>query len=177
MKKNFRSDDNRFQYNKQFKYLRTPKPIWETLTAEFKFTVDCCASDENHLLPKYYTEENSALDHDWTGEVAYIHPLFDSKIGRFVEKAAATIGTFVFLLPAGTHTKYFHDYMYKRPNVEIRFLKKPLKGFHFKHDDGSADDPNKMGYIKPLMVVIMRNSLASHLITLPTKECRVKCKV
>jgi phage N-6-adenine-methyltransferase len=166
-----------FSCSKKMKYLRTPTDIWEQLSNEFSFTLDACASDNNHLLPKYYTEENSALDHDWTGEVAYIHPLFDSKIGRFVEKAAATIGTFVFLLPAGTHTKYFHDYMYKRPNVEIRFLKKPLKGFHFKHDDGSADDPNKMGYIKPLMIVIMRNSLASHLITLPTKECRVKCKV
>ena len=37
----------------------------------------------------------------------------------------------VFLLPASTHAKYFHDYMYKKDNVEIRFLKKPKDGFRF----------------------------------------------
>ena len=61
------------------------------------------------------------------------------------------------LLPASTHTKYFHEFFYKKPNVEIRFLRKPNKGFRFGHDDGTEDDPNKIGYIKPLMVVIMKN--------------------
>lgn len=152
-----------FSCSKSMKYLRTPVDIWEELIKEFDFTLDACASDENHLLPKYYTAENDALSHDWTGEVAYIHPLFDSKIGKFVEKAASTFGTFVFLLPASTHTKYFHDYFYKRENVEIRFLKKPLKGFRFLNDDGTDDDQSKIGYIKPLMIVIMKNTLPSHI--------------
>lgn len=153
-----------FSCSKEMKYLRTPVEIWAELSREFAFTLDACASDANHLVPKYYTATNSALEHDWTGEVAYIHPLFDSKIGNFVEKAARTIGTFVFLLPASTHTKYFHDYFYRRPNVEIRFLKKPLKGFRFLNDDGSDDDPTKIGYIKPLMVVIMRNNIPEDLV-------------
>ena len=140
------------------KYLRTPKDLWEELSKEFNFTLDTCASDANHLLPKYYTAENSALNHSWDGEVGYIHPLFDSKIGNFVEKAAGSIGTFVFLLPASTHTKYFHQFFYNKPNVEIRFLKKPLKGFRFLNDDGTDDEPDKIGYIKPLMVVVMRNA-------------------
>ena len=157
--KNFRSDDNRFQYNKEYVYLRTPKDIWENLTKEFNFTIDCCASDENHLLPRYYTEQNDALTKDWSGEVAYIHPMFDTKIGKFVEKAYQTKNfTGVFLIPASTHTKYFHDYIYNNPNCEIRFLRKPVKGFHFGHEDGSADDPNKLGYLKPLMIVIFRNN-------------------
>ena len=129
------------------KWLRTPKEIWADLTKEFNFTVDCCASDQNHLLPKYYTKENSCLDKDWTGEIAYIHPLFDSKIPKFVEKAYHTKNfTGVFLLPAATHTKYFHDFMYQ-----------PKRGFRFGHDDGTEDDPKKFGYIKPLMIVIFRN--------------------
>ena len=74
----------------KMKYLRTPEDIWSDLTKEFNFTVDCCASDQNHLLPKYYTIENSCLDKDWSGEVAYIHPLFDMKIPKFVEKAYHT---------------------------------------------------------------------------------------
>ena len=155
---NFRSDDNRFQYNKTYNFLRTPKDIWSDLTKEFNFTIDCCASDQNHLLPRYYTKEQNALTKDWTGETAYIHPMFDGKIGKFVEKAFNTknfIG--VFLLPASTHTKYFHEYCYHNPNCEIRFLRKPVKGFHFGHDDGTIDDPNKIGYIKPLMILIFRN--------------------
>jgi hypothetical protein len=47
--------------------------------------------------------------------------------------------------------------MYRNPNCEVRFLRKPNKGFRFGKDDGSADDPDSIGYIKPLMVVVMRN--------------------
>ena len=146
-----------FSCSKIMKYLRTPPDIWEKLSAEFNFTCDMCASNENHLLDKYYTIDNSALDKDWNGEIGYVHPLFDGKIPKFVEKAFNSWGTFVFLLPASTHTKYFHDYFYNNKNVEIRFLKKGVKGFRFGHDDGTEDDPTKIGYIKPLMVCIMRN--------------------
>ncbi len=158
IKKNFRSDDNRFIYNKAFKYLRTPTNIWADLKKEFNFTLDCCASSENHLLPRYHTQETDTLKQSWENEIAYIHPMFDGKIGKFVEKAYHTknfIG--VFLLPASTHTKYFHDFIYHNPNCEIRFLRKPNRGFHFGHDDGTADDPNALGYLKPLMIVIFRN--------------------
>lgn len=146
-----------FSCSKKMKYLRTPTDIWKELLNEFKFTCDMCASDNNHLIDKYYTIDNSALDKDWTDEVGYIHPLFDSKIGKFVEKAHNSKGLFVFLLPASTHTKYFHDYFYKRDNVEIRFLKKPVKGFRFGNDDGSIENPNSIGYIKALMICIMDN--------------------
>jgi len=148
-----------FSCSKSMEYLRTPPDIWESLSKEFPFTIDICASDDNHLLPRYYTKENDGLKHDWTGEVAYIHPLFDGKIGKFVEKAYNTPNlTAVFLLPASTHTKYFHDYIYNNPDCEVRFLRKPNKGFRFGKDDGSEDDPNSVGYIKPLMVVVMRKT-------------------
>tara|TARA_R100001082_G_scaffold92159_1_gene58803 strand:+ start:210 stop:746 length:537 start_codon:yes stop_codon:yes gene_type:complete len=147
-----------FQTSKVMKWLRTPKDIWDDLIKEFNFTVDCCASDQNHLLPKYYTIKDDCLTKDWSGEIAYIHPLFDGKIGKFVEKAYHTKNfTGIFLLPASTHTKYFHDFIYHNPNCEIRFLRKPVKGFRFGHDDGTEDDPNKIAYIKPLMIVIFRN--------------------
>lgn len=146
-----------FSCSKVMKYLRTPEDIWKSLSEEFSFTCDMCASDQNHLLDKYYTIDNSALTKDWTDEIGYIHPLFDGKIGKFVEKAHNTRGLFVFLLPASTHTKYFHEYFYNRENVEIRFLRKPKNGFRFGHDDGTEDEPNKIGYIKPLMICIMDN--------------------
>ena len=30
-------------------FIRTPKEIWKSLSKEFKFTVDACASDKNYL--------------------------------------------------------------------------------------------------------------------------------
>lgn len=157
MKKNINKNTLSFSCSKSMKYLRTPVDIWSDLKKEFDFTIDVCASDENHLLPRYYTIEDDALTKDWNNEVAYIHPLFDGKIGKFVEKAYNSKGTFVFLLPASTHTKYFHDFFYKKENVEIRFLRKPNKGFRFLNDDGSCDDETKIGYIKPLMICVMNN--------------------
>lgn len=157
MKLNIKKNTLSFSCSKKMKYLRTPTDIWEDLSQEFNFTCDMCASDENHLIDKYYTAENSALDKDWNGEIGYVHPLFDGKIGKFVEKAFNSIGIFVFLLPASTHTKYFHEFFYNNPNVEIRFLRKPIGGFRFGHDGGVKEDLTKIGYIKPLMICIMRN--------------------
>ena len=148
MKQKIQKNTLSFSCSKKMKYLRTPKDIWEDLSKEFNFTCDMCASDENHLIDKYYTADDSALDKDWDNEIGYIHPLFDSKIGKFVEKAHNSKGLFVFLLPASTHTKYFHEYFYKRDNVEIRFLRKPLKGFRFGHADVTEDHLTNLGYIK-----------------------------
>ena len=146
-----------FSCSKKMLYLRTPKDIWESLNNEFKFTIDICASNDNHLCERYYTKENSALNKNWDNEIAYIHPLFNIYIPKFVEKASTHKGTFVFLLPASTHTKYFHQFFYNKDNVEIRFLKKPVRGFKFGKDDGSEIDEKALGYIKPLMICIMKN--------------------
>lgn len=146
-----------FSCSKKMEWLRCPLDIWKSLSKEFDFTIDICASDDNHLCDRYYTKENSALNHNWDNEVAFVHPLFDGKIGKFVEKASKHKGTFVFLLPASTHTKYFHDHFYKKKNVEIRFLKKPKKGFHFGNDATGEYPNDRIGYIKPLMICIMKN--------------------
>jgi phage N-6-adenine-methyltransferase len=158
MKRTIAKNTLSFSTSKTMMYLRTPTDIWESLSNEFDFTLDACASDENHLLPKYYTKENSCLDKDWSGECVYLHPLFDMHIGKFIEKAYnENINNnveVVVLIPASTHTRYFHKYLYHNPRVEIRFLEKPNKGFRFLHDGGIEDDPTKIGYIKPLMVVV-----------------------
>jgi site-specific DNA-methyltransferase (adenine-specific) len=140
------------------KFIRTPVDIWEQLRTEFNFTIDVCASDKNHLLPRYYTERDDGLKQDWTNEIVYCHPMFDGKIGKWVEKAYNTKCLTVMFLPASTHTRYFHRFIYKNPKCEIRFLEKPKKGFRFLNDDGSDDNPNAIGYIKPLMIVVFRNN-------------------
>jgi site-specific DNA-methyltransferase (adenine-specific) len=147
-------------------FLRTPIDIWANLSKEFQFTLDACASDRNHLLPKYYTEQTDCLKQDWTGEVVYLHPLFDMHIGKFVEKAFNSKCLTVMLLPSSTHTRYFHKFIWDkennkpRKNVEVRFLEKPNKGFNFGNDDGTITEipKGKVGYIKPLMIIIFRNT-------------------
>jgi hypothetical protein len=82
-----------------------------------------------------------------------------SEFNSFVEKAFNSKCITIMLLPASTHTRYFHKFIYHNPNAEIRFLEKPNKGFNFGNDDGTiAEIPKgKVGYIKPLMIVIFRN--------------------
>jgi site-specific DNA-methyltransferase (adenine-specific) len=164
MKRNVSKQTLSFSTSKSMKYLRTPVDIWKNLKQEFNFTLDACASHKNHLVDKYYTIDENCLIQDWTGEVVYCHPLFDMHIGKFVEKCAKSKCLSVLLLPASTHTRYFHQFIWDKQkhqpksNVEVRFLEKPNKGFRFLNDDGSEDDISKIGYIKPLMVIIFRNA-------------------
>ena len=145
-------------------YVRTPKEIWNNLSSEFNFTVDACASDKNYLIKKYWTKENSALDKNWDGEIIYCHPMYDIHIPKFIKKAVESKCLTVFLLPASTNAKYFHDFLWDnkkhRPqkDVEIRFLPVPnvkkgkTHGYKFLTDDFTAP---KSGYLRPLMVVII----------------------
>jgi len=142
--------------NLEMKWIRTPKVIWESLSNEFNFTVDACASDKNHLIPKYWTKENSALDNNWNGEVVYCHPMYDSKIPKFIKKAIDSKCLSVFLLPASTNAIYFRKYLYKKPNVEIRFLPRTKSNTGYKMLSDDNEEP-KFGYIRPLMIVIINN--------------------
>ena len=51
------------------KYIRTPDDIWESLSSEFNFTIDACASDKNNLVDKYWTAKTDALKQDWDNEI------------------------------------------------------------------------------------------------------------
>ena len=62
MKRNIAKNTLSFMTSKSYKFIRTPLDIWKQLSNEFDFTLDACASGDNHLLPKYYTKENSCLD-------------------------------------------------------------------------------------------------------------------
>ena len=138
------------------KWIRTPKSIWNFLIKEFNFTVDACASDKNHLLSKYWTEKDSALDKNWDNEIVYCHPMYDINIPKFIKKAIESKCITVFLLPASTNAEYFHKYLYKKNNVDIRFLPREKGGNGYKFFSDDNDDP-KTGYLRPLMVVVIDN--------------------
>jgi len=169
MKRNVKKNTLSFMTSKSYKYIRTPKEVWKYIQEIIRkqgvtFTIDACASDKNHLLPHYWTKEQDCLKQDWTGEVVYCHPPFDMHIGKFVEKAATEKAFTVMLIPASTHTRYFHKWIWDKkkcqpyPNVSIHFLEKPKQGFAFGTEEGEYEIPKgKVGYIKPLMIVIFNN--------------------
>lgn len=104
----------------------TPTDLFNKLNEEFHFTVDLCASDENHKCPKYYTKENDGMTADLTGEVVYCNPPYGAQATlQWVKKCAEAKATVVMLLPARTDTRAFHDYIYNK--AEVRFLRGRLK--------------------------------------------------
>ena len=103
------------------KWIRTPKVIWNSLSKEFNFTVDACASDKNHLVSKYWTRENSALKNNWDGEVVYCHPMYDINIPKFIKKAINSKCLSVFLLPASTNAAIFTIIYIKNPMLMLDF--------------------------------------------------------
>ena len=138
----------------KMKWIRTPEVIWKSLSKEFNFTVDACASDKNYLLPKYWTKENSALDKNWDNEVVYCHPMYDIYIPKFVKKSINSNCLTVFLLPASTNAGYFHEYFYKKSNVDVRFLPRDSSGTGHKFFSDDGEEP-KCGYLRPLMIVVV----------------------
>ena len=152
--------DKKYQTEKVMKFIRTPPDLWEQLNKEFSFTLDSCSSDKNHLCEKYYTEHTNGLIHSWENEIVYCHPMYDRHLPKWVKKCSTEKCVSVMLLPASTHTKYFHDFCYNKPNCEIRFLpnihKNGKSGYFMGTDDGEIQE-GKTGYIRPLMILIFRN--------------------
>jgi len=126
----------------------TPQEMFDKLDAEFGFTLDPCATAENHKCGKYYTIEDDGLEKSWNGETVFCNPPY-SQIDKWVEKAwyesRKDNTTVVLLIPSRTDTKYFHNFILNRS--EIRFVKGRLK---FGDSKNSAPFPS--------MVVVFRGA-------------------
>ena len=142
----------------------TPQDFFDKLNEEFHFTLDPCADEFNHKCEKYYTEEQDGLSQSWEKETVFCNPPYGREIGKWVEKAYAENlvgGAFVvMLIPARTDTKWFHDYIYKKHNVEVRFVKGRLK---FGNADNSAPFPSMIVIFKREKIMIDANELIEHL--------------
>ena len=79
----------------------------------------------------------------------FCNPPYGKEISKWVKKCFVesqkenTIC--VMLIPARTDTKWFHDYIYKKPNVEIIFIKGRLK---FGDSKNSAPFPSMVVVFK-----------------------------
>lgn len=89
------------------------------------------------------------LAQDWGGETVFCNPPYGKAIKDWVKKSSEEARKpdtlVVMLIPARTDTRYFHDYIYQKPNVEVRFVKGRLK---FGDSGNSAPFPS--------MVVVFR---------------------
>lgn len=127
----------------------TPQEFFDQLDSEFHFTIDPCADEVNHKCDHYFTVEDDGLKQPWGGQTVFCNPPYGRTIKDWVKKcsdeAKQPDTTVVLLIPARTDTAYFHDYIYQKPNVEIRFLRGRLK-----FGDGANSAPF------PSMVAIFR---------------------
>lgn len=125
----------------------TPQKLFDELNAEFHFTLDPCANEENHKCDKYFTMEDDGLSKSWEREVVFCNPPYGRALHKWVEKCYEEHIkhniTVVMLIPARTDTSYFHDYIYH--NSEIRFIRGRLK-----FNDGNNPAPF------PSMIVVYR---------------------
>lgn len=119
----------------------TPQDFFDELNKEFKFKLDVCATPKNRKCEKYIIKEVDSLRVDWTKQTKgwkWMNPPYGREIGEWIKKASQERKV-VALLPARTDTKYFHEYIYKKKNVEIRFIKGRLK---FSNAKNSAPFPS-----------------------------------
>jgi site-specific DNA-methyltransferase (adenine-specific) len=104
----------------------TPQDFYDKLDAEFHFTLDPCATHDNHKTDKYFTIDDDGLKQDWSHDIVFMNPPYGRVIGDWMKKAAESNTTVVCLVPARTDTKWWHDYVIEH-NAEIRFIKGRLK--------------------------------------------------
>lgn len=128
----------------------TPQKLFDELDREFGFTLDVCASEENHKCPRFYSKKDNALELPWQG-VCWMNPPYGrTQTGKWIAKASAESkrgSTVVCLIPARTDTRWFHEFIYGK--AEVRFIKGRLKF----EADGLA---GKNSAPFPSMIVIFR---------------------
>ena len=121
----------------------TPDNIYNKLNRKYKFTLDPCATNQNHKCPKYYTMMDDGLSKAWKDEVVFVNPPYGN-IGTWVKKAAEESinngALVVLLIPARTDTKYWHDYIMKYASA-IHFIKGRLKFKNLNSDAPSHSAP------------------------------------
>lgn len=105
----------------------TPQNLFDELNDKFHFTIDVAANDFNHKCSRYYTIKEDGLKQDWTGEIVWCNPPYGREIDKWIKKAYESNCKSVFLVPARTDTRWFHDYIYKKDNITYEFIKGRLK--------------------------------------------------
>jgi len=131
----------------------TPQDFFDKLNETYKFNLDPCANNKNHKCKFYFTRNDNWLSMDWRiydfhlwliwnnqyyPSRVFCNPPYWRALKDWVKKASEEIkkdycDLIVMLIPARTDTKYFHEYIYRKENIEIEFIKWRLKFWDSKN--------------------------------------------
>jgi hypothetical protein len=110
---------NRVLFTSESIHWQTPDDLYAALNAEFHFTLDPC--------PNGATD---GLTRSWRGHRVYCNPPYGRGVGEWLKKAPEA-RLAVYLLPARTDTKWWHELAMKATN--IRFLRGRVRFKGAKH--------------------------------------------
>jgi phage N-6-adenine-methyltransferase len=126
----------------------TPSQFFDALDREFHFTLDVAADASNAKCKRYFSIKDNGLAKPWKGEVCFMNPPYGADLGRWMMKAYMEAGegaTVVCLVPARTHTKWFHRLCC---HGEVRFLRGRLR---YEGSDGEAPFGQLVVIFRPLL--------------------------
>jgi hypothetical protein len=96
----------------------TPKAFYQALDAEFHFNFDPCPLGGE-------VDGTARLMNSWKGKRVFCNPPYGPEIPKFLA-CAGDADVAVFLVPARTDTRWFHEIALPRAR-EIRFVKGRLR--------------------------------------------------
>jgi site-specific DNA-methyltransferase (adenine-specific) len=122
----------------------TPPEVFNPLSEEFKFNFDPC--------PITWEEGDAdGLTTEW-GTSTFCNPPY-SQTAKWIKKASeerAKGKLVVMLINACTDTKEFHQYIYNKPNTEVRFVQGRIKFIN------PAEPEKRSPNVKASMIVVFR---------------------
>jgi phage N-6-adenine-methyltransferase len=117
---------NDVHYSSKSVEWETPLDFFQMLDEEFHFTLDVCASDENHKCDRWFTVRENGLAQSFAGERVFCNPPYGKYIAKWIQKCATEPSEVtVMLIPARTDTGAWHEYIFGK--AEVRFVKGRLK--------------------------------------------------
>jgi site-specific DNA-methyltransferase (adenine-specific) len=108
----------------------TPKDLWQQANGFHDFELDAAASLTNHLCAEWFGLDHpdelrrDGLRGNWIGRT-WVNPPYGRGIYDWVKKASEHDELVVMLLPARTDTKWFHEFVYQK--ADLQFIKGRLK--------------------------------------------------
>jgi phage N-6-adenine-methyltransferase len=127
----------------------TPQPFFDTLHAEFRFTLDVAATPHNAKCAQFFTREDNSLVQDWGNNRCWMNPPYGRTLGEWMRKAHASAlqgATVVCLLPVRTDTKWWQRYCLCLPPEDVRFVPGRLT---FGGASNPAPFPNAVVIFRP----------------------------
>lgn len=138
---------NKVLYSSHSDEWATPQYLFDMLNSKYRFTLDPCATVQNHKCDKYFTKDMDGLKQSWSGERVFCNPPYGRDIIKWVEKAfwehVVNKILIVMLLPVRTDTVWFHEYIYGM--ADLYFIKGRLR---FNDSINSAPFPSMIVVFK-----------------------------